>query len=577
MRLLDFNTINMNIKDIMNKKHITNGVAMAFFACETLFSLDEASAEMYITDSSFISGAGASDDRGIDVFYLNQDAEENELEVYLVNCKYKENFDAANSFFFPPNELSKIESALHDITEAPGERKNTFNSKQIPFLEEIEARYKNSEDVNFTVIFCSNAVENIDKERLTALKLAFNNKVKFEVIGCDTLINMNRIQKRPKIDGKITIAKKDFFEVQNGIIAKINAAELLRLFSTNNDLRNQTEFTIERLKDDVLNEKALSDNVRKFKGTSNLINSKIIETAKDDEQSINFFYFNNGLTILCDKIKRSTLAAKQTLSLEGMQIVNGGQTIRCLNELKKDKIENLENIEILCRIYGIEDPEFSTNVAQYTNSQTAVTNRDIKSIDERQRKLQELIKAKGYFYQIKAKEFDKENKNLIIDMEKIAQCLYAFKCECPAQARNNKKDIFSVKYDEIFSDDLDENKIIDLFNLFKNITKKRNEIVKKNLIEETFNSPDVNFVVSSDYFILYGIKKLYQKRHGTLPNNVGELINLYDDVYNMLKTCVQKELKRRQEDKSSATYSNSTYFKNSNLQTSLDDMIASSN
>ena len=50
----------------------------------------------------------------------------------------------------------------------------------------------------------------------------------------------------------------------------------------------------------------------------------------------NFFYYNNGLTILCNKIKVPPNVNRVTITLEGMQVVNGGQTLRCLNELKKE-------------------------------------------------------------------------------------------------------------------------------------------------------------------------------------------------------------------------------------------------
>lgn len=191
---------------------------------------------------------------------------------------------------------------------------------------------------------------------------------------------------------------------------------------------------------------------------------------------------------MCDKIKKSNLAAKQTITLEGMQIVNGGQTIRCLDALKKDRIENLENIKILCRFYEASEEEFSTKVAEYTNSQTAVTSRDIKSVDEKQRKLQILINSKGYFYQIKAKEFEGERKEKIIDMEKIAQCIYAYSCEMPSQARNNKREIFLSKYNEIFNNSIDAEIIIGLFELFKLIVQRRNLIIKQNILDNAYKN-----------------------------------------------------------------------------------------
>ena len=572
MRVVDFELIKSKIEEIKTKYDITDGIAMDYLVCETLFGLDHDSAEMFVTDSASINSKGNSDDRGIDILYFNQDAGEDELDVTIVNCKYKKDFEGASTFTFPTNEITKIDSALSDVVEDPEGKKDLFNAKQQLLLQEISNRYQKSENVTFNVIFCSNATSNIDNARLNSLKSKFKD-VAFNVIGIDDLIRDSRNRSKPKINGKIAVQKHDMFEVSMGFVAKINAAEILRLFSKNQEYRNLTDFQLEILAEDFLNENILRDNVRKFKGVTNIINSNIIKTAKNPNECDNFFYYNNGLTVLCNKIRRAPLSNKQIITLEGMQVVNGGQTIRCLDELKKDRIENLENIYLLCRFYEIEDVDFSLNVAEYTNSQTAVTNRDIKSIDERQRKLQELINSKGYFYQIKAKEFEKEKKEQVIDLEKIAQCLYAFDCESPAQARNNKKDIFSTKYDEIFTDKIDANHIISLFNLSKLVIKKRNVKIKENIAADLYNKPEYSFVVNSDYFILYGIKKLYLKEHDALPDDLTELISLYDKTYLLLQNCVKEEMNRKICDTKAAAYSNSSYFKNSKLKDAFDQAI----
>lgn len=573
MRVVDYNLIKSKIDEIVKQHAVKSGVAMDYFVCETLFELDHDVAQTYITDSESLKVRGENhDDRGIDILYLNQDAGPDELEVNLVNCKFKENFESASSFTFPTTELSKIESALTDLTEDPLGRIESFNSKQKPLIEEIGERYNNSENVAFNVFFCSDGAERVDTKRLNDLRHKFRN-VAFNIIGCDSLIKDYRNKTKPNICGKIVIQKNDMFNVANGFIAKVNAAELLRLFSINSEKRNCTDFELNSLVDDELNDSILRDNVRKFKGVTNLINSNIIKTAKDENESCKFFYYNNGLTTICSKIKKSELAIKQVVTLEGMQVVNGGQTLRCLDQIRKENLQNLENIYLLCRFYEIDDLEFSTNVAEFTNSQTAVTNRDIKSIDEKQRKLQELIKLQGYFYQIKAKEFEKEKRDRVIDLEKIAQCIYAFDCECPSQARNNKKDIFSTKYDEIFTDNLTDSHIIELFKLSKLVIKKRNEIIEESIAKDLYNKPEYNFVISSDFFVLYGLKKLYLKSHDKLPEDLSQLISLYDDVYKMLQNCVVNELKRKSEDAKSSGYSNSTYFKNIKLKEDLDKEI----
>ena len=103
--------------------------------------------------------------------------------------------------------------------------------------------------------------------------------------------------------------------------------------------------------------------------------------------------------------------------------------------------------------------------------------------------------------------------------------------------------------------------------------QKRNEIIEESIAKDLYNKPEYNFVISSDFFVLYGLKKLYLKSHDKLPEDLSQLISLYDDVYKMLQNCVVNELKRKSEDAKSSGYSNSTYFKNIKLKEDLDKEI----
>jgi hypothetical protein len=73
-------------------------------------------------------------------------------------------------------------------------------------------------------------------------------------------------------------------------------------------------------------------------------------------------------------------------------------------------------------------------------------------------------------------------------MEKIAQCIYAYSCEMPSQARNNKREIFLSKYNEIFNNSIDAEIIIGLFELFKLIVQRRNLIIKQNILDNTYKN-----------------------------------------------------------------------------------------
>ncbi|GAG63198.1 unnamed protein product, partial [marine sediment metagenome] len=74
-------------------------------------------------------------------------------------------------------------------------------------------------------------------------------------------------------------------------------------------------------------DKLFRKNVRNFLGKSRT-NKKIIETL--DKDPAHFWYYNNGITILCDKA--NIVMEKGYVRLENPQIVNGCQTVKSIQK-----------------------------------------------------------------------------------------------------------------------------------------------------------------------------------------------------------------------------------------------------
>ncbi len=65
------------------------------------------------------------------------------------------------------------------------------------------------------------------------------------------------------------------------------------------------------------------ENIREYLGKSS-INKKIIDTLRDENQRKNFFYYNNGITIICDSSEKVKANVRLLIN---PQIVNGCQTV----------------------------------------------------------------------------------------------------------------------------------------------------------------------------------------------------------------------------------------------------------
>lgn len=135
-------------------------------------------------------------------------------------------------------------------------------------------------------------------------------------------------------------------------------------------------------------ERLFSQNIRKFLGLTN-VNYGIVETLTEDPDA--FWYFNNGITVLCDTIEavpwsRSSPHGPVTLKLSNASVVNGAQTVAATHEAMRKGGELAERAYVGVRVISVKGcPEgFGTQVTKATNTQNHVDRRDFVSLDPAQ-------------------------------------------------------------------------------------------------------------------------------------------------------------------------------------------------
>jgi hypothetical protein len=114
-------------------------------------------------------------------------------------------------------------------------------------------------------------------------------------------------------------------------------------------------------------------NVR-FELTKSRFNPDIKVTATKDPGS--FWYYNNGITIICSDFKLEP----DRLVMTNPGVVNGGQTIKQLSQVGNVS----KDLKVLVRVIRSTDPVFDGKIALYTNSQNAITLRDLVSNGQEQ-------------------------------------------------------------------------------------------------------------------------------------------------------------------------------------------------
>lgn len=122
------------------------------------------------------------------------------------------------------------------------------------------------------------------------------------------------------------------------------------------------------------------------------VNVKIRNTLLQEPE--HFWYFSNGITILCDSIRparKTVLGGVGELNLTGASVVNGAQTVTAIHKAYVTDPSTAERGRVLVRLISLEDcpPGFGDLVTTSTNTQNPIEDRDFKSLDVVQTKLRD--------------------------------------------------------------------------------------------------------------------------------------------------------------------------------------------
>ena len=274
-------------------------------------------------------------------------------------------------------------------------------------------------------------------------------------------------------------------------------------------------------------ERIFQQNVRLSLGIrSKSINKQIYETAVDEKRRRDFWYFNNGITIICSELDIATNG--KVANLKRAQIINGAQTTYSLYDAyKSGKLD--DSVEILIKAIETNEREFIDNVTLYTNSQNAIRLRDLCSNDEIQIRIQkEIIGCYKYFYERKRGEFDslyKTHKAKVdafggnykkrqMSNEKAAQGFLALYLNKPSQAKSEKARIFikdsSGFYDQIFNpkNPLITEKILLSSKLLQYVENEKKKYRKQMIKAESLSEEEKRKVyrqastLHSEYFVV---------------------------------------------------------------------------
>lgn len=458
--------------DYLNLKHINNSlipdiekerIGFYHLILENITGIidtDDLSYEIIDTQYNRVVKGLEVDDLGIDAVNIIEN-EDKEIDIQLFNFKYRQSFNPDKTK--SEGDVSRSTKFLEYIIH--GEKLDTSKNELVHLQINSIIDHLNSNKVcNLYMYMVSNESLGFSPESNEYITILEKNYgMKIINISLDDIISFYEVKKDNR-KSSFMISPNEFLSFQSdekstqkSYILKLSLLDLIRISSVNEDLANNYSLEDdEDIQDSILDLTLLYDNVRGFLGETKY-NKNIIETLRENHNY--FFMFNNGITITAEKIEceSKNSGMKYLFSIENFQIVNGGQTIRSVynflhDVLNSGSIAKLRGAYVLVRLFKTnKDDTLKNSIAEYTNSQNAISEIDLKSIDILQIQIEKYFAEIGILYVRKAGHFGDVNVEYQtrISMEKLAQILYS-SLGYPERASNQKRRLFLEYYDFIF-------------------------------------------------------------------------------------------------------------------------------
>lgn len=402
---------------------------------------------------------------GIAGLYIDQDSDNNDVDLIIVNYLEEE-----EEFEYPG--ILRVFKDAENAVFAHLDNKNSCRRELLQLLNDEEYKFSEIKPLKIKLITNFNP-KTVAKKRsiINALRnmKPLHDYVSYELVfGYDIEYEILEIESPKEYVDEAAIiidAEGNYvsFGNENSIIVNMSAKSLKALY----ELYGYRGLFSQNLRYYVKNAK-VDDNV---------INS--IQEHPD-----NFWYFNNGIILICEDY----MISETKITLHKFSIINGGQTTKLIGETEFDNDFFLQ-CKIIKNKYQIEDErlEFISSVAEASNTQKPIKDKDLIANKIEQRLLKKQMASVGVYCQIKRGE--KVNKKLYPNAwqnttnEELGQFLLSYVYQKPGTARGSKQSVcgnkerYSLLFGKVYNSEFlcDLLKIKAFYKLWMTYTKKTDD------------------------------------------------------------------------------------------------------
>jgi hypothetical protein len=442
--IITSNLFIMNLRQQLIEDHIEKTALKLAVSKDKAFQIFGHS---IFTDNSIHSFNPNDDgqDKQIDAITIEEGTDE--ATVYITQVKNEDSFSS--------NRIIHIRNGLQWLFEKSSVDINSLTN--IKFRDKIKAFRETQSNlgpsnINIKVAYITNGLtsELSDecRQEIKTITDSYDNDTyayfTFDVIGSSELVDIINSQERK--NKKINCDIKIIYDTNNPSLIKYHSQGLKGIICS------ATAKEIATVVDNDKNGFVFDLNIRKYLGKLGGVNKDILNTCTNSNLSNLFWFLNNGVTIVCDKVDPIQDADDPKVKIENMQIVNGCQTATSLASALRDG--HLQpDTKLLLRIYETKDLELVDKIVLTTNNQNKITGRNLRANDKIQLDLEKGFAFYGYSLERKPRQYENTTitKDKIIPNEELAASFLGVVLIKPSDARSRKYKVWDEYYSRIFS------------------------------------------------------------------------------------------------------------------------------
>lgn len=494
--------------------------AFSLLCLSTILKIDFDEARGGLTDGSM--------DRGVDAIYL--DDRFGLRLIHIFQFKHHSDFKSSRKNF-PSSEIDKLLSFINDVMKQTEGFVETCN----PLLQDKVLSvwdFISEGSCEVRVHLCSNG-EKLVANELDRFESSLRPLKFFSVVEHDLDRMSDKISSRSERDREISLRmlEEQIFEKTDGNVrAVIGTARADEFISALTDPKDKLQ----------LDPYLFEENVRMYLGEQNDINRRIYDTAISDESGL-FWYFNNGITVVCESFSYQPGFKNPPITLRAPQIVNGGQTSHALFQASKVDFDALQRVRLLVKIIETKDKSLYSKVAEATNSQTPIRSRDLRSNDPILIRLESALAPLGWLLDRKRDQHSDKSEDIRIDALKLGQIWLAFVRSEPDRAKTASDRIFGEYFSLIFDPaEMSAERVVGIWQFYTALESRRRTIIQEARShrgrERAF---EAFWMIEGVFHLAYSVKRLAERTGANIFDSE-QTIPLIDVATDRIEKFVQQ-------------------------------------